>query len=107
MSTVLFVERWQAAIPAAIDKATPSITLLKGSYYRPTPTTIHYLPATDLSTIPEQRFAQLFGVKEKWTMEEIMPFLEGCVESGHGWEKKAERECQKWARVRQGMVMKR
>lgn len=40
-------------------------------------------------------------------MDEIMPFLEGCVESGDGWEKKAERECQKWARVRQGTIMKR
>jgi sister chromatid cohesion protein DCC1 len=107
MPTALFMERWQSVIPAAIDKATPSTTLLKGNCYHPTPTTIHYLPASELSTVPEQRFGQLFGIKEKWSMEEIMPFLEGCVESGEGWEKKAERECQKWARVRQGLVMKR
>lgn len=40
-------------------------------------------------------------------MTEILPFLEGCVERDEGWEKKAERECQKWARVRGGFVMRR
>lgn len=92
----------------ALDNTIPpNIQLLTGNYYHPTPTTIQYLPASELSHIPEQRFAQLFGIKEKWGIGEIMPFLEGCVEGGEGWEKKAERECQKWARVRGGMVMKR
>lgn len=81
--------------------------MLKGNYYNPTPTTIHYLPSAELSSVAEDRFAQLFGIKEKWTMNEILPFLEGCVERGEGWEKKAERECQKWARVRSGFVTRR
>ena len=81
--------------------------MLKGNYYHPSPTTIHFLPSSELSSVPEDRFAQLFGAKDKWTMDEILPFLEGCVERGEGWEKKAERECQKWARVRGGLVMRR
>jgi len=83
------------------------LELLTENYYHTTPTAIQYLPASELSHIPEQRFGQLFGIKEKWGISEIMPFLEGSVESGDGWEKKAERECQKWARVRGGMVTKR
>jgi hypothetical protein len=98
--------KWQSSIPAAIT-TSPHLTLLTGNYFHPTQTTIQYLPASELSSIPEQRFIQLFGVKEKWRLDDIMPFLEGCVEAGDGWEKKAERECQKWCRVRQGMVMKR
>lgn len=102
-----FLEKWQSNIPAAIDKATPDMELLVGNFHYPSPGMVQYLPAQELSSVPEQRFAQLFQVKEKWEVNEIMPFLEGCVESGGGWEKKAERECQKWARVRGGMVMKR
>src|SRR5579859_7726156 len=102
-----FLEKWQSNIPAAIDKATPKLDLLVGNFHYPSPGMVQYLPAQELSSIPEQRFAQLFQVKEKWEVGEIMPFLEGCVENGEGWEKKAERECQKWARVRGGMVMKR
>jgi hypothetical protein len=99
--------KWESSLPVGIDKSTPNLNLLIGNYHCPTPTTIQYLPASELSAVPEQRFAQLFGVKEKWGLSEIMPFLEGCVESGDGWEKKAERECQKWARIRGGMVTKR
>jgi len=107
MSTITFAHKWQSSLPPAFDTENPNIQLLTGNFHHPNPETIQYLPASELSHIPEQRFAQLFGVKEKWGISEIMPFLEGCVESGDGWEKKAERECQKWARVRGGMVMKR
>jgi Sister chromatid cohesion protein Dcc1 len=101
------MRKWRASIPEAIDQIQPSLDMLSGNFYHPTSTTIQYLPSSTLSSIPEQRFTQLFGVKEKWGFTEIMPFLEGCVESGEGWEKKAERECQKWARVRNGMVTRR
>ena len=105
--TATFLSNWQSSLPTAFDTANPELPLLAGNYYHPSPSTVQYLPSAELSTVPEQRFAQLFGVKEKWGMSEIMPFLEGCVESGKGWEKKAERECQKWARVKGGVVMKR
>ena len=106
-ATKTFMEKWQSSLPTAIDGVNPVLDLLKGSYYHPSPTTIHYLPASELSAAPEQRFSQLFAIKEKWEHSEIMPFLEGCVEGGDGWEKRAERECQKWARMRGGIVMKR
>jgi len=102
-----FLETWQRNLPPAIDSAVPTMGLLTGDWYAPQTGMVQYLPSAELSTLPERRFAQLFQVKEKWAVSEIMPFLEGCVESGEGWEKRAERECQKWARVRQGMVMKR
>ena len=102
-----FLEKWKANLPAAIDKIVPDMGLLIGNYFTPSVGMVQYLPAAELSTVPEQRFAQLFQIKEKWEVGEIMPFLEGCVESGEGWEKKAERECQKWTRVRGGMIMKR
>jgi hypothetical protein len=105
--TLSFAQKWQSSLPPAFDNITPTLELLKGYFHHPTPTTIQYLPSAELSHVPEQRFTQLFQVKEKWGLAEIMPFLEGCVESGEGWEKKAERECQKWSRVRGGMVMKR
>ena len=105
-TTSSFLAKWQSSIPAGIT-TVPKLPLLIGNYFHLTPTTIQSLPSAELSTIPEHRFAQLFGVKEKWSLDEIMPFLEGCVEGGNGWEKRAERECQKWARVGQGMVMKR
>ena len=102
-----FLEKWKANLPAAIDKIVLDMGLLIGNYFTPSVGMVQYLPAAELSTVPEQRFAQLFQIKEKWEVGEIMPFLEGCVESGEGWEKKAERECQKWTRVRGGMIMKR
>ena len=102
-----FLNKWESSLPAAIQTSSPSLDLLRGNYYHPTPTTIQSLPTSELSTVPEQRFAQLFSAKEKWGMEEIMPFLEGCVESGPGWEKRAEQQCQKWARVKSGTVSKR
>jgi hypothetical protein len=105
--TATFLSTWQSSLPTAFDTARPDLTLLTGNYYHPSPSNVQYLPSAELSTVPEQRFAQLFGVKEKWGMSEIMPFLEGCVESGKGWEKKAERECQKWARVKGAIIMKR
>jgi hypothetical protein len=102
-----FLEKWQIDLPAAIDKIVPDMGLLIGNYFTPSTGMVQYLPAAELSTVPKQRFAQLFQVKEKWEVGEIMPFLEGCVESGEGWEKKAESVCQKWTRVRGGMIMKR
>lgn len=102
-----FLESWQCAIPAAIDKATPDINLLIGNFHRPSVGMIQYLPCSELPAAPEQRFGQLFQVKEKWNMDEIMPFLQGCVESGDGWEKRAQRECQRWARIKGEIVMKR
>jgi hypothetical protein len=106
VQTSTFLKKWQSSIPAAITTA-PNLSLLTGNFFHPIPSTIQSLPESELSSIPEQRFAQLFGVKEKWGLDEIMPFLEGCVESGDGWEKKAERECQRWARVRTGMIMRK
>ena len=103
--TTSFLKDWKYALPIGIDKVEPHLTLLRGNYHHPTPTQIQYLPASGLSKNAEDRFAQLFGIKDRWALEEIMPFLEGCVENGEGWEKKAERECHKWARVRGGMVM--
>jgi hypothetical protein len=105
-STSHFLLQWSSSLPSSIDYP-PSLEMLKGNYYQPTPTTVHYLPSAELSFVPVERFAQLFGAKEKWSMDEILPFLEGCVERGEDWEKKAERECQKWARVRGGFVMRR
>lgn len=102
-----FLHKWESSLPTAIDKVRPGLELLTGNYYHPSPTTIQYLPASELSAIPEQRFAQLFGIKDKWELGEMMPFLEGCVQGGEGWEKRAERECQKWARVKGKLVMKR
>ena len=103
--TTAFLSDWTSSLPIGIDKVKPNLNLLRGNYHHPTPTQIQYLPASGLSKNPEDRFAQLFGIKDRWVMDEIMPFLEGCVDGGEGWEKKAERECHKWARVRGGMVM--
>ena len=102
-----FLESWQSAIPAVIDKANPDMNLLVGNFHHPSTGMVQYLPCSELSTVPEQRFGQLFQIKEKWHIDEIMPFLQGCVESGAGWEKKAQRECQKWARIKGEIVMKR
>lgn len=102
-----FLEAWQSAIPAAIDKATPDMNLLIGNFHHPSLGMVQYLPCSELSPAPEQRVGQLFQVKEKWHIDEIMPFLQGCVENGEGWEKRAQRECQKWARIKGEIVMRR
>jgi Sister chromatid cohesion protein Dcc1 len=104
--TPSFLQSWQLSLPSILPP-TQDLSLLRGEVFHPTPKTIQYLPQGELAVVPEHRFAQLFGVKEKWALEEILPFLEGCVEGGTGWEKRAEKECQKWARVRGGQVMKR
>jgi hypothetical protein len=104
--TPTFLQSWQLALPVMLP-SQPSLDLLRAECFHPIPKTIQYLPSSELSVVPDQRFAQLFSLKDKWDMHEILPFLEGCVEGGTGWEKRAEKECQKWARVRAGQVMKR
>ena len=105
--TPAFLQSWQLSLPSILPNAPLDLSLLRGEYFHPTPKTIQYLPSGELALAPERRFAQLFAIKERWEMSEILPFLEGCVESGSGWEKRAERECQKWARFRAGQVTKR
>jgi Sister chromatid cohesion protein Dcc1 len=85
----------------------PKLDLLKGNFYHPTSTAVQYLPNAELPGTCSERFGVLFAIKEKWELNEILPFLEECVESGDGWEKKAERECQRWGIIRGTTVVKR
>jgi len=105
--TPAFLQSWRLSLPSILPNTTLDLSLLRGECFHPTHKTIQYLPSRELALAPERRFAQLFAVKEKWEMGEILPFLEACVEGGSGWEKRAERECQKWARVRAGQVRKK
>jgi Sister chromatid cohesion protein Dcc1 len=106
LPTARFLTTWSLSLPASIDHS-PDLTLLRGNYYQPTPGTVQYLPSEELATSPQNRLGQLLAIKERWEVGELMPLMRGCVGPEEGWEKRVERECAKWARIRSGFVVKR
>jgi hypothetical protein len=107
ISTTQFLSNWAVSLPSSID-LPPALELLQGNYFHPTGNTVQYLPSEELASSAQDRLAQLFAIKDRWEIEELGPLMRSCVGvQNDGWEKRVERECQKWARIRAGYVVKR
>lgn len=70
-----FLDSWQASIPEGM---VTSLDYLKGLALvnlSATPPTIWHYSAADLPQEPSERFLQLFRVRDKWSFEEIEPYI--------------------------------
>ncbi|KAJ0393981.1 hypothetical protein P43SY_007496 [Pythium insidiosum] len=71
-----FMEKWQLRVPEPI-KVTPE--MLRGvaltKTQRGKPTWLHYFPEDQLPMDPKLRFEKLFQQQEKWTVEQLEPYI--------------------------------
>ncbi|XP_063681104.1 sister chromatid cohesion protein DCC1-like [Bolinopsis microptera] len=77
-----FVEVWQDSLP---DGMTADMTYLRGLALvnkSSTPHTISYLAVSDLPIEPARRFAYLFSRQEKWSHDDVIPYLEDLIGPG-------------------------
>ena len=84
-----FMQEWNDSLPYGL---VPDQAMLIGHfidiYEKRMGENVWYLfEEKDLSLDPKQRFKQLFERKDKWTMEEIKPYLATLVKSGHSVDK--------------------
>ncbi len=71
-----FMTMWKSAVPEGIE---PELSHLNGLAFVDrvkTPHTIKYFPEADLVENVQGRLRILFGVREKWTLEELEPYIE-------------------------------
>lgn len=71
-----FVSVWSASMPEMFDK--PDVTMLRGMALvdaKAVPPSVSYFPKDELPEDPPSRFDFLFRTREKWTREDIEPYL--------------------------------
>lgn len=78
-----FIESWQKSVP---DGMVCDLKQLRGlaltdMNYRPE--VIFHFPSDDMSENIADRFSKLFKVKEKWTYDEIVPYLQDRAIAGN------------------------
>jgi sister chromatid cohesion protein DCC1 len=69
------LREWQSKVPGVGEGYQVSADLLKGLAIR-NGNKWRYLPADKIAKAPKERFEQLFSSKEKWTMDDMIPYLE-------------------------------
>lgn len=72
-----FMDKWALRVP---DKVTVSVEMLRGvglmKAQKGKPTRVVYFPEEDLPLEAKQRFEKLFQVQEKWTIQQLEPFIQ-------------------------------
>lgn len=75
-----FLDKWALRVP---DKVTVSADMLRGVALTKTlknkPTRVVYFPEEDLPLDAKQRFEKLFQAQEKWTIQQLEPFIQYVV----------------------------
>ncbi|GAB9471916.1 Sister chromatid cohesion protein dcc1 [Globisporangium polare] len=78
-----FMDKWALRVP---DKVTVSVEMLRGvglmKAQKGKPTRVVYFPEEDLPLEAKQRFEKLFQVQEKWTIQQLEPFIQSLVVPG-------------------------
>ncbi|EDO27880.1 predicted protein, partial [Nematostella vectensis] len=77
-----FMESWQQSVP---DGMTTTLEHLQGialTDMKSHPPVIWHFPASDLPEEPEIRFNKLFKTRNKWTFDEIQPYIRDLVGTG-------------------------
>lgn len=76
LSHARLCKEWQARVPGVGDAYQLDIEkLLRGVAIRINDEEWQYLPAEKLSKSPIDRLEQLFLVREKWTRQELEPYI--------------------------------
>lgn len=89
---------WKAAIPP-FYKVLLSVSLLRGSYCRPSPGMVRYVASDSLSTDLHGRIKEMLLMAKEWDFDDMFPFLKDYLPAG----KKPESVILKYARrKRQG-----
>lgn len=82
-----FVKRWRDACP---EELAPSLSFLRGhALFEPNARgeeMIRYFSTLDLPRDPGARFRAIFAARERWTIEELDPYLEGIQAVGQSKE---------------------
>lgn len=72
-----FMDKWALRVP---DKVTVSVEMLRGvglmKVQKGKPARVVYFPEEDLPLDAKQRFEKLFQVQEKWTIQQLEPFIQ-------------------------------
>jgi len=82
-----FLETWKASVPMQLE---PELDMLKGMALVETVGTTQSLRPLDAEGLPRDaatRFKKLFAIREKWTREDIVPFLSQVLEPGETEDK--------------------
>ncbi|GLD96683.1 hypothetical protein PINS_up005366 [Pythium insidiosum] len=78
-----FMEKWQLRVPEPIKVSRDmlrGIALTKTQ--RGKPTWLHYFPEDELPMDPKLRFERLFQQQEKWSVEQLEPYISALVRPG-------------------------
>lgn len=70
-----FTKAWQDSVPDGLQTDRSQLRGLGFIDDLSNPTSIVYFPETELPEDPVDRLDQIFNVKEKWTLEQIEPFI--------------------------------
>ena len=70
-----FQEIWQQSVPSGMHTKPEHLLTLSIKDFSSTPPSIWYFPEERLHFQPYERLFQLFSEKDKWTEDEISPFL--------------------------------
>ncbi|GCE99331.1 hypothetical protein ZYGM_003328 [Zygosaccharomyces mellis] len=70
-----FLIKWKSTFPpyAPFDI---EIEMLRGWFFRPTGSSLQYLPKNTLPSDIKERFMMLFKLQSQWDMDDIVPFVE-------------------------------
>ena len=70
-----FLDIWQQSVPLGMQTKPSQLLTLSIKDMSSSPPSIWYFPETRLSSQPYERLVELFREKERWTEDEIFPFL--------------------------------
>ncbi|KAI6651582.1 Sister chromatid cohesion protein DCC1 [Oopsacas minuta] len=70
-----FLEIWQQSVPLGMQTNSTQLLAISIADMSSSPPSIWYFPEERLNSQPYERLAQLFREKDKWTEDEIRPFL--------------------------------
>ncbi|QSL65950.1 hypothetical protein MERGE_003087 [Pneumocystis wakefieldiae] len=71
-----FIEKWKSTIPEPFA-ACAELSLLEGQYLVVEPSMIQYFPEDTLPMDPAMRFRELFLIRPKWNLSDILPYIRG------------------------------
>ncbi|KAG8224558.1 hypothetical protein J437_LFUL002162, partial [Ladona fulva] len=71
-----FLEAWQQSVPEGMMTSVKQLEGLALVDTNERPPVARYFPESDLPEDPGKRFELLFHTKDKWTLEEITPYIE-------------------------------
>ncbi|EMR09226.1 hypothetical protein PNEG_02562 [Pneumocystis murina B123] len=76
ISSEKFIEKWKSTIPEPFAVHV-ELSLLEGQYLVIEPSTIQYFPEDTLPMDPAMRFRELFLIRPKWNLSDILPYIRG------------------------------